>query len=86
MNVRRVTQQSSEFGQQAHMHHFGAQTRVKGEIEEKSQSDVHQVFLFTWNQTSQLLYGVHFSLLQTYKWNTRNTFNSSRKKQLHKIT
>lgn len=60
---KRVTQQSGEFGKQTHLHHFGTQAGVKRQIMKESQSDVQQIFMFTWYQKSKLLHSIHLGLL-----------------------
>lgn len=44
------------------MHHLAAEACVEGEIEEETQSDVQEIFMFTRHQFGQLLYYVYLSL------------------------
>lgn len=57
-----LTEQQGEFRQKAHLHHLAAEAVVKGEIEEETQSDVQEIFMFTGHQFGQLLYCVYLSL------------------------
>lgn len=76
---KRVTQQSGELGKQTHLHHFGAQACVEGQIMKESQSDVQQIFVFAWYQMSKLLHGIRLRLLQTHKCDRRVTLHAEKK-------